>query len=110
MSLQSATALPATACCVQEVLNKRFDQAQSIERQMHDIAQIHRTMAVELSAQMEQAEKLYTDAVIATEHLHRGNVQLKKTVAVKKGSGWYMFIVLVAAGIGLLLADALFPG
>lgn len=77
---------------------------------MHEIAQINRSMASELTTQMEQSEKLYTDAVIATDHLHSGNVQLRKTVAVKKGSGWYLFLTLVGAGFALLVADAVYPG
>ena len=94
----------------QEVLSKRFEQARAIERQMHEIAQINRSMATELTAQMEQSEKLYADAIIATDHMHSGNVQLRRTVAVKKGSGWYVFMTLVVAGLALLVLDALYPG
>jgi hypothetical protein len=77
---------------------------------MHDIAQINRTMALELASQMEHAERLYTEALVATEHIHHGNVQLRKTVGVKKGSGWFLFAFLVAAGIILLILDRLLPG
>ena len=95
---------------VQEVLNERFEQTRAIERQMHEVAQLHRSMAVELTLQLEQAEKLYSDALIATEHMQRGNVQLKKTVGVKKGSGWLLFWVLISAGLALLVVDWLYPG
>jgi t-SNARE complex subunit (syntaxin) len=95
---------------LQEALHQRFEQTRAIEAQMHDIAQINRTMALELATQMEQAEQLYAEALIATEHLHRGNVQLKKTVGVKKGSGWFLFAFLVIAGVILLILDTLMPG
>jgi t-SNARE complex subunit (syntaxin) len=95
---------------VQQALTQRFEQTRAIERQMHEIAQTNRSIATELTAQMEQAERLYTDAVIATDFIHRGNVQLKKTVAVKKSSGWFLFVVLLAAGTALLVMDALYPG
>lgn len=77
---------------------------------MHDVSQLGRSMAVELTSQMEASEKLYRDALVATEHIGQANVQLRKTVAVKKGSGWWLFLLLVAAGIALLVADALYPG
>jgi t-SNARE complex subunit (syntaxin) len=95
---------------VQEVLHARFEQTRALEAQMHEVSQLERSMAVELTAQLEQAERLYTDALVATEHLQRGNVQLKKTVGVKRGSGWFLFIVLVGAGVLLLIIDALYPG
>ena len=95
---------------VQDALRQRFEQARVLERQMHDVSQLGRSMAVELTSQMEASEKLYRDALVATEHIGQANVQLRKTVAVKKGSGWWLFLLLVAAGIALLVADALYPG
>ena len=77
---------------------------------MHEVAAIQRSMAVELTAQVEQAEKLAADALVATEHVGQGNVALRKTVGVKKGSGWLMFGILVAAGVALLIIDHLYPG
>lgn len=71
---------------------------------------MNRTMATELSSQMEMAEQMYTDALFATNNLERGNFQLGKAAKVKKDSGCTSFIVLVSAAILLLLVDYVYPG
>jgi hypothetical protein len=71
---------------------------------------MNRTMAIELSNQMEAAEKLYAEAVAATGFIERGNVQLKRTADVKRSSGWFMFLILVCAGVALLVIDFWYPG
>jgi t-SNARE complex subunit (syntaxin) len=95
---------------VQEDLSQRYEQTKSIEQNLHQIAEMNRAMATELTSQMEMAEKMYTDALFATTNLERGNVQLGKAAKVKKESGCNSFIVLVAAAILLLLVDYVYPG
>lgn len=95
---------------MQEDLSQRYEQTKNIENQLHQIAEMNRTMATELSSQMEMAEQMYTDALFATTNLERGNVQLGKAARVKKESGCNSFIVLVGAAFLLLFVDYVYPG
>lgn len=91
-------------------MSQRYEQTKSIEQQLHQIAEMNRVMATELTSQMEMAEQMYTDALFATTNLERGNVQLGKAAKVKKESGWNSFVVLLVAALLLLVIDYVYPG
>lgn len=67
-------------------------------------------MAVELTSQMEVAERLYTEALVATNHIDSGNINLRKAAKVKQSSGCTMFGILVCAAAALLVVDYVYPG
>lgn len=67
-------------------------------------------MATELTSQVEAAERLYTEALVATNNIDSGNIQLRKAAKVKKSSGWTMFGILVSAAAALLVVDYVYPG
>lgn len=95
---------------MQEDLSNRFEQARTIEQQLHQVAQLNRSMATELTSQMEVAERLYTEALVATNNLDSGNIQLRKAAKVKQSSGCTMFGILVCAAAALLVVDYVYPG
>jgi t-SNARE complex subunit (syntaxin) len=95
---------------LQEDLSQRYEQTRNIELQLHQVAEMNRTMAMELTSQMEVAERLYTEALSATSNLDRGNVHLRRAANVKKQSGYSMFIILLGAAIALLVIDYVYPG
>lgn len=95
---------------MQEDLSHRFEQARTIEQQLHQVAQLNRSMAVELTSQMEAAERLYTQALVATNNIDSGNVHLRKAAKVKQSSGCTMFGILVCAAVALLIVDYVYPG
>lgn len=95
---------------MQEDLSHRFEQARTIEQQLHQVAQLNRSMATELTSQMEVAERMYTEALIATNNIDSGNVNLRKAAKVKQSSGCTMFSILVCAAAALLVVDYIYPG
>lgn len=55
--------------------------------------------------QGEQIEKLYSEAVQATRHIDRANVQLGKAIRTNRAARKYMIAFFLIASLGLIFLD-----
>ncbi|KAK2076743.1 hypothetical protein QBZ16_005503 [Prototheca wickerhamii] len=75
------------------------------ETQVREVAALNQAFSAAVSHQTEQIERLYAEAVRATGHLERANVQLDKTARANRGGHWTLVAFMLLATLGLLLMD-----
>jgi syntaxin 18 len=90
---------------LQEELLAMTDQVQVAERTVREIATLNQMFSTAILHQSEQIEQLYVEAVEATGHMGKANVQLDKAVKTNRASQKLMFIVLLVASLALLFLD-----
>eukprot|EP00878_Enallax_costatus_P023300 GHUV01024772.1.p2 GENE.GHUV01024772.1~~GHUV01024772.1.p2 ORF type:complete len:107 (+),score=29.21 GHUV01024772.1:1877-2197(+) len=88
-----------------EQLRQASQQALGVERTMRDITAINQMVSTAVMHQAEMIETLYNNAVDATYHVQRGNVELKKTIRVNRSSRMYLLVLFIVAGLLLLFFD-----
>ena len=88
-----------------EDLQGLSEDVQSVSVKLEQVAELNRAMAVNVSRQVEQLERLYSESVAQAENFRRGNVQLKKAVERSAGSSNYLVILILVAALALLFLD-----
>jgi syntaxin 18 len=90
---------------LQHELLSRVDEVSRAEKTVREIATLNQMFSTAILAQSEQIEQLYMEAVAATGHLERGNVQLKRAIRTNTSSRKYLFFFFLLATLGLLFLD-----
>ena len=80
-------------------------EVQGVSTRLEQVAELNRAMAVNVSQQVEQLERLYGESVAQAENFRRGNVQLKKAVERSAGSSNYLVVFILVAAFALLFLD-----
>ena len=80
-------------------------EVQGVGTRLEQVAELNRAMAVNVSQQVEQLERLYGESVAQAENFRRGNVQLKKAVERSAGSSNYLVVFILVAAFALLFLD-----
>eukprot|EP00882_Tetradesmus_deserticola_P009092 GHRQ01009592.1.p2 GENE.GHRQ01009592.1~~GHRQ01009592.1.p2 ORF type:complete len:107 (+),score=73.72 GHRQ01009592.1:1051-1371(+) len=88
-----------------EELTSAAQQAQGMERTMREITTINQMISTAVMQQAEMIETLYNNAVDATQHIKRGNVDLKKTIKLNRSSRYYLLVLMVTLSLLLLFFD-----
>lgn len=88
-----------------EELTSALQQTQGIERTMREITTINQMISTAVMQQAEMIETLYNNAVDATQHIKRGNVDLKKTIQLNRSSRYYLLVLLITLSLLLLFFD-----
>lgn len=86
-------------------LRSSTQQSAQIEATMRHVSTLNQMISTAVMAQADMIEQLYNDAVKATHHISRGNVQLKKTIALNRSSRNWVLVLSVVAGLLLLFFD-----
>ena len=80
-------------------------QVQHAERSVREIATLNQMFSTAIMQQGEQIEKLYSEAVQATRHIDRANVQLGKAIRTNRAARKYMIAFFLIASLGLIFLD-----
>lgn len=72
---------------------------------MRHISTLNQMVSTAVMQQADMIEQLYNDAVEATHHVSRGNVELRKTIALNRSSRNWVMVLTVVAGLLLLFVD-----
>ncbi|EFN52389.1 hypothetical protein CHLNCDRAFT_138844 [Chlorella variabilis] len=78
---------------------------QHAERSVREIATLNQMFSTAIMQQGEQIEKLYSEAVQATRHIDRANVQLGKAIRTNRAARKYMIAFFLIASLGLIFLD-----
>jgi syntaxin 18 len=103
MSVQETS--DAENLALQHELLSRVDEVSRAEKTVREIATLNQMFSTAILAQSEQIEQLYMEAVAATGHLERGNLQLERAIRTNSSGRKYLFFFLVLATLGLLFLD-----
>eukprot|EP01025_Chloroclados_australasicus_P031194 TRINITY_DN3153_c0_g1_i2.p2 TRINITY_DN3153_c0_g1~~TRINITY_DN3153_c0_g1_i2.p2 ORF type:complete len:328 (+),score=22.70 TRINITY_DN3153_c0_g1_i2:56-985(+) len=87
-----------------EILQQN-QRVNTVESTVQEIAVFNQMLTSQLVSQAHQIEQLYSEAIEATHHIEAGNVQLKKTIEVNKGSNIYWIMLFVMLIFVLLFMD-----
>lgn len=72
---------------------------------MREIATLNQMFSAAITQQGEQIAALYNEAVQATGHIERANVQLGKAVRTNRAARKYLLVFFLVASLGLLFLD-----
>ena len=75
------------------------------EATARELASLNRAFAGAVATQAEAIEALFESALVSVANVERGNVQLRKANAAGAGARRWVFIALLVAALGILLAD-----
>lgn len=98
------TANSATAALLAEISSQQRDVARA-EATARELASLNRAFAGAVATQAEAIEALFESALVSVANVERGNVQLRKANAAGAGARRWVFIALLVAALGILLAD-----
>jgi len=98
------TANSATAALLAEISSQQRDVARA-EATARELASLNRAFAGAVATQAEAIEALFKSALVSVANVERGNVQLRKANAAGAGARRWVFIALLVAALGILLAD-----
>ena len=98
------TANSATAALLAEISSQREDVARA-EATARELASLNRAFAGAVATQAEAIEALYESALVSVANVKRGNAQLRKANAAGAGARRWVFVALLVAALGILLAD-----
>lgn len=72
---------------------------------MRHISTLNQMISTAVMQQADMIEQLYSDALEATHHISRGNVELQKTITLNRSSRNWVLVLCVLAGLMLLFFD-----
>ena len=101
---QQQTTNSATAALLAEISSQQADVSRA-EATARELASLNRAFAGAVATQAEAIEALYESALVSVANVKRGNVQLRKANAAGAGARRWVFIALLVAALGILLAD-----
>ena len=104
MQMQATTKNSAAALLLAEISAQREDVARA-EATARELAALNRAFAGAVATQAEAIEALYESALVSVANVKRGNAQLRKANAAGAGARRWVFISLLVAALGILLAD-----
>ena len=87
-----------------EISSQQRDVARA-EATARELASLNRAFAGAVATQAEAIEALFESALVSVANVERGNVQLRKANAAGAGARRWVFIALLVAALGILLAD-----
>lgn len=94
----------ATAALLAEISAQQRDVARA-EATARELASLNRAFAGAVATQAEAIEALFESALVSVANVERGNVQLRKANAAGAGARRWVFVALLVAALGILLAD-----
>eukprot|EP00798_Chlamydomonas_sp_ICE-L_P032325 gene32325-16897_t len=80
-------------------------QVVGLERTLQEIATLNQMFSTAVLHQAAAIETIYENALDASLAIKSGNLELKKTVAVNRSTQKYIFYLLLACTMGLLIFD-----
>ena len=104
LQMPRQTTKSATAALLAEISSQRADVARA-EATARELASLNRAFAGAVASQAEAIELLYESALVSVANVRRGNVQLRKANAAGVGARRWVFVALLVAALGILLAD-----
>jgi len=100
----TTTTNSATAALLAEISTQQADVSRA-EATARELASLNRAFAGAVATQAEAIEALYEQALVSVANVKRGNAQLRKANAAGAGARRWVFIALLVAALGILLAD-----
>ncbi|KDD74317.1 hypothetical protein H632_c1405p0 [Helicosporidium sp. ATCC 50920] len=97
--------LQATNRDLVQELTDTFAQVHAAESTVHEIAVLNQMFSTAVVQQNAQVERLYHEAVAATQHIARANVHLGKTLRANASAQRLMACLLLSASLLLLFLD-----
>ena len=100
----------------QQVLEKENDlllaelestgtQASALHRTLVEISSLNEAFSTQIQEQSEQLEHLYEEALVVTDRLDKGNVELGKALRYNKEGGRYVICIILFFTFALLFFD-----
>lgn len=102
---QNQLLVDPVAAALERELEELSGSVRHTETQVREVAALNQAFSAAISHQTEQIERLYAEAVRATGHLERANVQLDKTARANRGGHWTLVAFMLLATLGLVLMD-----
>ncbi|CAM6101060.1 unnamed protein product [Calypogeia fissa] len=102
---QSQQLLDDETRTLQVELTNMMDTVQDTERKMLEVSALNHLFSTHVLKQAQQIEKLYQQALDATQNVDKGNLELVKAIQRSSSSRLYILLVVIVLSFGLLFLD-----